>query len=45
MGIGYWGLGIVDRIFNCKYISDEDKNEIRRRGKMLGFIKYDYDYD
>ena len=32
----------LDRIFNCKYISDELKNEIRIRGKNLKFIKYNF---
>jgi len=32
----------LDRIFKCKYISDEHKNEIRKRGKNLGFIKYKF---
>ena len=32
----------LDRIFNCKYISDELKNEIRKRGKNLKFIKYNF---
>ena len=35
-------ISCLDRIFNCKYISDEYKNEIRRRGKMLNFIKYNF---
>ena len=32
----------LDRILNCKYISDELKDEIRIRGKKLGFIKYKF---
>ena len=32
----------LHRIFKCKYISDEHKNEIRKRGKNLGFIKYKF---
>ena len=32
----------LDRIFNCKYISDELKNEIRIRGKNLKFINYNF---
>jgi glycosyltransferase involved in cell wall biosynthesis len=32
----------LDRILNCKYISDELKNEIRIRGKNLKFIKYNF---
>ena len=35
-------ISCLDRIFDCKYISDEDKNEIRKRGKMLDFIKYNF---
>ena len=35
-------ISCLDRILNCKYISDEDKNEIRKRGKMLKFIKYNF---
>ena len=33
----------LDRILKCEYISDEDKNEIRKRGKMLSFIKYNFE--
>ena len=32
----------LDRIFNCKYISDELKNEVRLRGKKLSFIRYKF---
>ena len=32
----------LDRILNCKYISDELKNEIRIRGKNLKFINYNF---
>ena len=32
----------LDRILKCEYISDEDKNEIRKRGKKLDFIKYNF---
>ena len=32
----------LDRIFNCKYISDELKKEVRKRGKKLSFIKYKF---
>jgi len=32
----------IDRIFNCKYISDELKKEVRKRGKKLSFIKYKF---
>ena len=32
----------LDRILNCKYISDELKNEVRIRGKKLSFIKYNF---
>ena len=32
----------LNRIFNCKYISDELKKEVRKRGKKLSFIKYKF---
>ena len=32
----------LNRILNCKYISDELKNEVRIRGKKLSFIKYNF---
>jgi hypothetical protein len=32
----------LDRILNCKYISNEDKDEIRKKGKILSFIKYNF---
>ena len=32
----------LDRIFNCKYISKELKNEVRKIGKKLTFIKYKF---
>ena len=32
----------LDRIFNCKYISDELKKEVRKRGKKLSFIQYKF---
>ena len=35
-------ISCLDRIFNCKYISDKYKNEIRKRCKMLRFIKYKF---
>ena len=35
-------VSCLDRLFNCKYISDENKNEIRKRGKNLTFIKYNF---
>ena len=35
-------ISCIDRILNCKYISDELKNEIRIRGKNLRFIKYKF---
>ena len=35
-------ISCLDRILNCKYISDELKNEIRIRGKNLRFIKYKF---
>ena len=34
-------ISCLDRIFNCKYISDKHKNEIKS-GKMLNFIKYNF---
>ena len=35
-------VSCLDRLFNCKYISDENKNEIRNKGKNLNFIKYNF---
>ena len=35
-------ISCLDRIFNCKYISDELKNEVRIRVKNLDFIKYNF---
>ena len=35
-------ISCLDRILECKYISKEDKNDIRTRGKMLNFIKYNF---
>ena len=35
-------VSCLDRLFNCKYISDVYKNEIRKRGKNLTFIKYNF---
>ena len=35
-------ISCLDRIFNCKYISDKNKNEIKSRGKKLNFIKYNF---
>ena len=32
----------LDRVFNCSLISDENKEEIRRQGKNLDFIKYHF---
>jgi len=32
----------LDRILNCKYISLENKNQIRSIGKNLKFIKYNF---
>ena len=32
----------LDRILNCKYISDDLKNEVRVRGKNLTYIKYKF---
>lgn len=33
-------ISCLDRTFNCKYISNEYKNEIRRRIKLLDFFNY-----
>ena len=33
-------ISCLDRIFNCKYISNKNKNKIRKRVKKLNFIKY-----
>ena len=33
-------ISCLDRILNCKYISDKHKTEIRKRVKKLSFIKY-----
>ena len=35
-------ISCLDRIFNCKFISDELKNEIRKRGENLDYIKYNF---
>ena len=35
-------ISCLDRVFNCSLISDEYKNEIRKRGKELDFIKYNF---
>ena len=35
-------VSCLDRILNCPYISYKQKNEIRKRGKMLKFIKYNF---
>mgnify|MGYP002627240221 FL=1 len=35
-------VSCLDRILNCPYISYKQKNEIRKRGKMLNFIKYNF---
>ena len=35
-------ISCLDRILNCKYISEELKNEVRIRGKKLDFIKYKF---
>ncbi len=32
----------LNRIFYCKYISEEDKNEIKKRGKNITFINYHF---
>lgn len=35
-------ISCLDRILNCKYISLENKNQIRSIGKNLKFIKYNF---
>ena len=35
-------ISCLNRILNSKYISDEYKNEIRKRGKKLKFINYQF---
>jgi glycosyltransferase involved in cell wall biosynthesis len=35
-------ISCLDRILNCKLISDEDKNIIRERGKKLTFLNYPF---
>jgi len=35
-------ISCLDRILNCKYISDELKNEVRIRVKKFDFIKYNF---
>ena len=35
-------VSCLDRILNCPYISYKKKIEIRKRGKMLKFIKYNF---
>ena len=35
-------ISCLDRILNCKYISDELKNEVRIRFKKFDFIKYNF---
>ena len=35
-------VSCLDRILNCPFISDKQKNEIRARGKVFHFIKYDF---
>ena len=35
-------ISCLDRILNCKFISDEDKNIIRKRGKKLTFLNYPF---
>ena len=32
----------LDRFFKCQYISDEFKNEVRKKGKFLKYIKYNF---
>ena len=33
-------ISCLEKILNCKYISDKDKNEIRNKIKSLDFIKF-----
>ena len=35
-------ISCLDRILNSKYISEEHKNEIRKRGRNLEFIDYKF---
>ena len=35
-------ISILDRIFNCKYISNEDKIEVRKMVKTLDYINYKF---
>ena len=35
-------ISCLDRFFKCKYISDEYKNRVRQKGKLLNFIKYHF---
>ena len=35
-------ISILDRMFNCKYISNEDKIEVRKIGKTLDYINYKF---
>ena len=35
-------ISCIDRILNCEYISNDDKDEIRKKGKSLDFIKYNF---
>ena len=35
-------ISCLDRFFNCSYISDEYKNDVRNRVQNLNFIKYNF---
>ena len=35
-------ISCIERILNCKYISNDYKVEIRKRGKSLNFINYNF---
>ena len=35
-------ISCLDRILKCNYVSNEFKNEIRKRGKSLKYIKYNF---
>jgi glycosyltransferase involved in cell wall biosynthesis len=37
-------ISCLERILNCKYISDYHKNKIRKRGKSLSFINFNIVY-
>ena len=35
-------ISFLNRFFRCKYISDGDKDRVRKKGKFLKFIKYHF---